>query len=900
MIIKSLKIDSFGGIENKIVNFSRGVNIVFGENEAGKSTIESFIKAMLYGFPQKRGRGDGDRKRYLPFKGGVIKGEMTLESKGKEYIIQRIFGTTKKEDTTKVIDGLTGVEVNEINLEEPGKSFLGINRATFEKTLFISQLGVAFGKDKEEEIMDKITALFGCSEDEVPAAKAIEKIEGAKKELTTTRGVGALDQFKKKYSLLLEERYEGYKLAEQNLEWENQLLVEKEKREFLNDEITKLELYKKYLKRVKLQGEYKDITEYLKKSEELKREEKKLGDLIDESFIEDLKETNKTYLNLIDRREERLLEVKNLDKLLNDNNKEYEEYRFLDVFEEDLKDKLMSLKYEQSALEEKINNMTRLQDSIVEEEGELLKKRGLLTKVNDIREIKNELEDSLENYEEKLKEIKFLVEKNRIPKDLEARLKKENTKMLFGILLIGGGVGLSFLGMPLLLIGLTILFGGGFLVFRSITKSAELRQKTKVKNDIDDLTKDISILEEKLNMYMVKVDANNYGDLISILKKYNSYKEHEDRISLRIEEKKKMINEGELYKDKERFKKNYDMISSLKKMSRCNSVDDVLEKIDIYDKLKKQQETLELEISRKKDGIRELESEIQYIEEKLREKLMVMDLDLGNLLDIEIYIKEYKEKLYKRAEIHANLLSMEETYKALLKDRDIDAIKEELKDIITDNNEYSYQSEEEIELEEKKKSRELIECEKKIKDLENSISTRLIGKRNIVDIEEEIQEVSSKINIGEQQVKALELAIDTLEDSFYEIRREVGPEINRKILCNFKELTEGKYEDVKLGDNYEMMVRDKDNLFKGSYLSNGSYDQLYLALRLAFIELLFEGEEYPIILDDAFVQYDDNRREKAVLAIKKKINGQGIIFTCQHLEETILMRNNIDGNIINI
>ena len=61
MIIKELKIDSFGGVENKHIPLSRGLNLVYGENEAGKSTIEEFIKVMLYGFPQKSGRHRPDK-----------------------------------------------------------------------------------------------------------------------------------------------------------------------------------------------------------------------------------------------------------------------------------------------------------------------------------------------------------------------------------------------------------------------------------------------------------------------------------------------------------------------------------------------------------------------------------------------------------------------------------------------------------------------------------------------------------------------------------------------------------------------------------------------------------------------------------------------------------------------
>lgn len=888
MIIKELKIDSFGGVENKIIHLSKGLNLVYGENEAGKSTIEEFIKVMLYGFPQKRGKSDGDRKRYLPFKGGGIRGELTLEQDGREYIIKRMFALTKKEDTCEVLDALTGEVARNINIEEPGKSFLGVNRSTFEKTLFISQLGVSFGKDKEEEIMERITSLFGCAEEEVPAAKALSKIEGIKKELTTSRGVGALDGLKKKYSSLLEERYEGYNIAEQNLNWENELLLEKEKRKTLNDEITKLELYKKYLKKVKLHKEYKDISEYLKKSEELKREERALGNLIDEDFIDDLKEDNRLYLGLIDKREELKEVVEEIKGQFNYNKEELDKYKFLEMFDDNIKEKLINLKYEQQNLEAKISSMKVLEESLAEDEGELLKRRAVMKNLHEMREYIEEIEEVLSSYEDKLKEIKDILQQNNIPKNLDIKLKKSMSNMYLGGILGGIGIVLSFFGIPLMILGILLICLGAFLGVKGFTEGNTIKGKKNASKRVEALTKEIDSIELSLDRYMEKVDAKDYGDLITAIRRFNSYKEYEERLLLRIEEKKKMINEEGLLQDKNRYKKNCEMISSIERLSSSKDLDEVLEKVNIFESLSITKEKLEEDLNIKTELLNELSSNIEVQEEKLREKLKTMDLDLGNLLDIELYIKEYKEKLKKRAEIHSNILSIEETYKVLLKDRNIAEIKEELKSIVNDENEYSFESEDEIEREEKKKSRELIDCEKRIKDLENNIATRLIGKRDLVKIEEEIQTVEGEVRKGDKKVKALDIAMETLKESFNEIRREVGPEINRRILDNFKKLSLNKYEDVKLGDNYEMLVRDKDNLFKGNYLSNGAYDQLYLSLRLAFIDMLFSHEECPIILDDAFIQYDDTRRKKAIELIYNKIKGQGIIFTCQQKEKEIL------------
>ena len=53
MIIKSLEIISFGKFKNKTIDFDDGLNVICGDNESGKSTIMSFIYAMLYGFGAK-------------------------------------------------------------------------------------------------------------------------------------------------------------------------------------------------------------------------------------------------------------------------------------------------------------------------------------------------------------------------------------------------------------------------------------------------------------------------------------------------------------------------------------------------------------------------------------------------------------------------------------------------------------------------------------------------------------------------------------------------------------------------------------------------------------------------------------------------------------------------------
>lgn len=915
MIIKAIKIYSFGGITNKEINFKKGLNLIYGENEKGKSTIEAFIKIMLYGISSKKVNGISERQRYMPFSGNLIKGEMIVEHKNEDYILQRTFGLTKKEDTSKILDYLTGDEVNCINSEIPGKDFIGVNRSTFEKTLFIKQLGVSFEKDKEEEIMEKITSMFGCGENEVPVERALKKLESIKKGLVTARGIGSLDLLRKKRNYLLEERYEGYKIAERNLDWENKLLIERKKKKILNEELSKLEIYKKYMKKINIQKEYKEIIGYLKKSEELKKREKEISnnlaageEIINDSFIDSLKEQNRDYLNLIDRKEELVHKHEDLKDKLKEINNNLEEYKFLDIFGDDLKDKLINLKYEQKSLEERIEyfkslklNFNKIQDNRNENKNKL----GTIYNIKDFRD---DLKEKLIDYEKNLKELKFLAETYDISEGGNLkRLSLHENKILIGGLLLSMGLVILLLGYPLygamaLIIGVIIAIVAIQFIFKGREEAIKEEIKEKNKARFEELNNTIHYIEKCLSEYMETIKVCDYTALISALKSYEIYIKEDERLLLKIEEINNVLNDEKTQDIIRKYNKNYKIIESIKKMSDCNCIDDIIDKGCIHDELLKQKELLLIDINSNNKNLEELKENINLIENKLKEKLNAMNIDLENLLDIDLYIKDYKEKLRKLEEVHSTLLSIESTYKALLKDRDIESIKNDLKDILNDiKDDYSYSSQEEIEVEEKNKSKELLECEKTIKDLENNINNRLLGKRTIVAIEEDISVIDNKIKKEEKKLKALNLALDTLDESFNEIKKEVGPEINRRIYSNFYVLTSNKYKEIKLGNNYEMMVRNDENLFNGEFLSNGASDQLYLSLRLAFIELIFENEEeYPIILDDAFVQYDENRREKALLLINEKIKGQCIIFTCQKIEEEILSKNNVDKNVIYI
>ena len=84
MKIRSIYIKSFGKLKNLNLEFQDGLNIIYGSNESGKSTIQHFLKAMFYGMnSQKRAIADNERKRFIPWNDTRAGGQLIFQDEWK-------------------------------------------------------------------------------------------------------------------------------------------------------------------------------------------------------------------------------------------------------------------------------------------------------------------------------------------------------------------------------------------------------------------------------------------------------------------------------------------------------------------------------------------------------------------------------------------------------------------------------------------------------------------------------------------------------------------------------------------------------------------------------------------------------------------------------------------------
>ena len=911
MIINKINIISFAGLKDKEINFEEKINLIYGENEKGKSTIQNFIRVWLYGMNSKRTKDlkNNDRVRFAPIDGEKIRGELYVTHNNRKYIIKRSFGATKKEDTSEILDVESGEIIAEIPKDEPGRYFLNVNSSTFFKTLFINQLGVAISKDKEEEIIDKAANLLDSDDSNISAQKSIERLEAIKKSISTVRKTGELDILRNRLNDLNQEKYEGYKLSEENIDMENNLIFLREKRAGLRTEIKNLDIYKKYLKKSKLQKEYEEITEYLKKREELKKKERYIEEsissrngVIDEVLLNDIKDENSLYFSLLDMKSEEEKSLSKSKEIYSDKREGYENLLFIEELSSEDKNAFMKAVMEKDNLTEKIKKYEELTKEINLIKEDISKKENYIGSAINFKGVREKIGALLEKYEDKLKELKFKAESYNNKSNLETEKLKNNFKVfslasLINIILLI--VLVIFYRKNMLLVGFT----GGILVlllYKTITLKIEMGSEGKSSLNIKALEDDIRNIEKEIFKHTKLVEASSYEDFIKKLKLFDDYNSYLEKQNIKISEKEEQVKFLNIDVVKENYKRNEDFINDILNLANTDDINKVIGMISQYEEISKEVLSIKIDIDKEEKSIEKLNRELAIREKRIREKLEYIGLENIDLYELEEKLLEIKEKIKQKDEILKTLENIEGAYKALTKDKDIEAIKEDLKDIINENINYSYSSEEEIDNQVSLKSHELIEVEKEIKDVENHLNNRFLGKRAIPLIEEEIQEVIENIEKKEKLLKSIELAIEVMNESIREVRGNFGNILNSNVIDYFKTLTNKAYEDVMVSDSYDMKVRKGRDILPGAILSNGANDQLYLSLRLSFINMIYRGMAFPVILDDTFVQYDDIRTEKALYLLIDSNFSQTLIFTCQSREKDIFTKKNIDFTYINL
>lgn len=155
-------------------------------------------------------------------------------------------------------------------------------------------------------------------------------------------------------------------------------------------------------------------------------------------------------------------------------------------------------------------------------------------------------------------------------------------------------------------------------------------------------------------------------------------------------------------------------------------------------------------------------------------------------------------------------------------------------------------------------------------------------------MERTLEKLEKRIGALEDTYAALTIALETLSEATMELQRRFAPQIS----CRAQELmaafTQGRYDRLSLGEDLTLRAGagEEDTLHDALWRSDGTIDQLYLALRLALAENL--TPQAPLVLDDALARFDDGRLKATMAVLEQEAeNKQVILFTCQSREKSI-------------
>lgn len=181
MILKDLRLLHFGKFTQKEISLKPGLNVIYGKNEAGKSTMHSFIRGMLFGMERQRGYANNEDvyTRYLPWNsGGKYEGTLNFISGSKEYQIKRDFAKKK----VTIFDLATGNEVP-LNKGDISDVIPGVTDSLYRNTVSIGQLHTGTDVVLKKEVRNYITNLSASKTNEVDVSSALVFLNEKKKEL---------------------------------------------------------------------------------------------------------------------------------------------------------------------------------------------------------------------------------------------------------------------------------------------------------------------------------------------------------------------------------------------------------------------------------------------------------------------------------------------------------------------------------------------------------------------------------------------------------------------------------------------------------------------------------------------------------------------------------------------
>ena len=186
MIIREANIGKFGKLENQKYQFAPQINVIYGANESGKSTLMQFLKAMLFGLEKTRVRKTLDTyNRYEPWDTpAYFYGSMMFETGQQQFLLERNF--YYKEKRARLVNIRDGEELS-VEYGDLDMLLGNVSAAAYENTCCIGQEQLLPGRELGVLLEDERSNLAQTGSGDFQLSKALRELEQKRKNAEKTR-----------------------------------------------------------------------------------------------------------------------------------------------------------------------------------------------------------------------------------------------------------------------------------------------------------------------------------------------------------------------------------------------------------------------------------------------------------------------------------------------------------------------------------------------------------------------------------------------------------------------------------------------------------------------------------------------------------------------------------------
>ena len=294
MKIDNLKINSYGKLKDKEINLKNGINLVYGPNEAGKSTLIKFIINSFYGISKnKKGKEISDFDKYKPWQGEEFSGKVEYElDDNSKYEIYRDFSKKNPKIFNESMEDIS----KEFNIDKNRGNEFFYEQTKIDEDLFLSTLAINQNEVKLEDqsqnfLVQKIANLAQTGDDNTSFKRVIDRLNRRQLDEVGT------ERSREKPINVISRNIQNLETEKQELEkYKNFKYEYEEKENSLEEEILKLEKENNFLREVKNLNEKENIEkEKIKIKENIKNENIEKINLL-KNKINNLKNNNKNIL----------------------------------------------------------------------------------------------------------------------------------------------------------------------------------------------------------------------------------------------------------------------------------------------------------------------------------------------------------------------------------------------------------------------------------------------------------------------------------------------------------------------------------------------------------------------------------------------------------------------------